>query len=208
MNLSKIITIGIWISVAAFASSAIGHAEEKKQAGEEYYVWLAPSGAEYEKLHALVCDLAKKYQSPCFLPHMTVVGPVQGSLAEVTRQTKKLADQTQSLQAQLSVIEWTIPDDLYRSFIVLIEPTNALQRLYQATANVFGKNNKPPYHISLMYTKLPLAEREKIRDEIYRGKKATDFNETILLDRLQICFTTNLPPSEWKCPAEIPLKIQ
>jgi hypothetical protein len=170
-----------------------------------YSVWLAPSGAQYDSLRSVVCELAARYPSHCFMPHVTVVGDVPGTLDDLARRAKDLARRTGVLDARLTSMEWT--RDYYRSFIVLIDETAGFSKLYDDTCAVIGKCQTRPYHMSIMYTdKLGDSARAVIRDSLYAGRGARTFGRTVRLTRLLVCFTSGLPPEEWRCPKEIKLE--
>jgi Cyclic phosphodiesterase-like protein len=171
---------------------------------QQYSVWLVPSGVQYDSLRSLVCELAARYPSHCFIPHVTVVGDVPGTLDEITHRAETLARRTNVLEARLTSIEWT-HGNYFRSFYVLIDETAAVSKLYDDTCAVIGKCQTRPYHMSMMYTdRLSDSARAAIRDSLY-ARGARTFGATVRLTRLVVCFTTGLPPEEWTCPAEIAL---
>jgi hypothetical protein len=170
-----------------------------------YSVWLAPSGAQYDSLRSLVCGLAARYPSHCFIPHVTVVADVPGTLDDIAHRANDLARRMGALEARLTSIEWT--HDYYRSFIVLIDETAGFAKLYGDTCAVIGKCQTRPYHMSIMYAdKLGDSARAAIRDSLYTGRGARTLGRTVKLTRLLVCFTSGLPPEEWTCPREIKLE--
>jgi hypothetical protein len=173
---------------------------------DTYSVWLVPSGAQYDSLRSVVCELAARYPSHCFMPHVTVVGDVQGTLEDITQRAERLAQSTSALDARLTSIEWT-PGSYFRSFVVLINETPGFSKLYEDTCTIVGKCQTRPYHLSVMYTdKLSDSARAAIRDSLYARRSAKTFGSTVRLARLLVCFTSGLPPEEWTCPREIKLE--
>jgi hypothetical protein len=171
-----------------------------------YSVWLVPSGAQYDSLRSLVCGLAARYPSHCFMPHVTVVGDVQGTLDDITHRAEKLAQRTGLLDARLTSIGWT-PGNYFRSFYVLIDETAGFSKLYVDTCAVIGKCQTRPYHMSIMYTDtLSDSARAAIRDSLYAGRGSRTFGSTVRLTRLLVCSTSGLPPEKWTCPKEIKLE--
>ena len=170
-----------------------------------YSVWLAPSDAQYDSLRSVVCALAARYHSHCFIPHVTVVGDVAGTLQDVAQRAETLAQRTGVLEARLTSIAW-VPGNYFRSFIVLIDETAGFSKLYDDTCTIIGKCQARPYHLSIMYTdKLSDSARTAIRDSLYARRVAKSIGSTVRLTRMLVCFTTGLPPEQWTCPKEIKL---
>jgi cyclic phosphodiesterase-like protein len=171
-----------------------------------YSIWLAPSGAQYDSLRALVCGLAARYPSHCFMPHVTVVGDVHGTLDDIAHRAEQLARRTGVLEARFTSIEWK-RGDYFRSFYVLIDETAGFSKLYEDTCAVIGKCQTRPYHMSVMYTdKLSDSARAVIRDSLYARRGTRSFGRTVRLTRLLVCATSGLPPEEWTCPREMKLE--
>ena len=140
------------------------------------------------------------------MPHVTVVGDVEGTLDEIAQRAEKLAKRTRPLEARLTSIEWK-DGNYFRSFYVLIDETAGFSKLYEDTCAVMGKCQTRPYHMSIMYTdKLSDSARAAVRDSLYAGRGAKSLGSTVRLNRLVVCFTTGLPPEEWTCPKEIKLE--
>lgn len=192
--------------LVATATIACGERPGREPAEEEYSLWLVPSGAQYDSLHQLMCELAARYPSHCFVPHVTVVGEVKGSLEEATRRARALARRTGPLEARLTTIAWA-PDEYYRAFYLVVEETPAFTKLYEDTCEIAGKCHRRPYHLSLLYTdKLSDQEKVAIRDSLYAARGGPAFGMPIRITRLLMCSTSGLPPEQWTCPAEIRLE--
>ena len=98
-----------------------------------YSVWLLPSGAQYDSLHALICGLSARYPSPCFMPHVTVVGDVPGTLEDIAYRTEKLARRTrltvrQAPRQPRRATRYGDPAASCRSFHFVTSCTPALKR--------------------------------------------------------------------------------
>jgi len=173
---------------------------------EQYSLWLEPSGAADDSVRRVVCELAQRYPSHCFNPHMTVVGDVAGSLDDITRRAKLLATRTPALEATLTTVGWHA-GDFFRSFYVLIEETPPLSKLYRDTCEIVGRCQTRPFHMSLMYTdQLSDSARAAIRDSLYAIRGGSGFGTTLRLDRLTVCASAGLPPERWTCPVSIDLR--
>jgi hypothetical protein len=171
-----------------------------------YSVWLIPSGAQYDSLHAVICGLSARYPSHCFMPHVTVVGDVQATLEDIAHRVAQLARRTHALDARLTTIEWT-RDNYYRSFYVLIDETPEFTKLYDDTCAVIGKCQTRPYHMSLMYTStLSDMVKARIRDSLSAAGRGQIIGGRVRLTRLVVCSTAGLPPEQWTCPKEVRLE--
>lgn len=172
----------------------------------QYSLWLVPSGAQYDSLQRVSCDLARRYAAHCSMPHMTVVGDVVGSLEDVGRRAHALALRTRPLMVDLTTIGW-VPGVFFRSFYVLVNETAEVSALYDATCATVGKCQTRPFHMSLMYTdRLSDSARAVIRDSLYAGGDRTSLAIRVRLDRLMVCSSAGRPPEEWACPIAIELR--
>lgn len=176
----------------------------------QFSIWLVPSGTQYDSLRGMVCELAARYPSHCFMPHVTAVGDVSGTLDDIAQRAARLAQRTGLVEARLTSIGWT-PGDYFRSFYVLIDETAQFSKLYEDTCAVIGKCQTRPYHMSIMYTDaLSDSAKIAIRDSLLAWRGGKGFGATVRLTRLLVCFTTGLPPEEWTCPRayELPVRTE
>ena len=113
------------ICAALVAVAPVGADEVVRQ----YSLWLVPSGYQFERLQALVWDLAKEHGSPRYVPHVTAVGELSGTLTQIGRQAQELADHTHPLEAVMTTVAWS-KDDYWMSFYMPILPTPPFHRFY------------------------------------------------------------------------------
>jgi len=191
---------------AAMLLLAARAARAQAPAPTQYSLWLVPSGAQYDSLRQLSCDLAQRYAAHCSMPHVTVVGDVLGNLDDVSRRAHALALRTRAMTVELTTISW-VPGVFFRSFIVLVTETSEVSALYDATCETVGKCQTRPFHMSLMYTdNLTDSAKAAVRDSVYSVIGRKQLGMTIRLDRLLVCSSAGLPPEKWTCPVSIELR--
>ena len=56
-----------------------------------YSIWLMPEGKHYRLLNNTIYEFSKKYSTPSFLPHVTLLGDVEGNESDISNKTTLLA---------------------------------------------------------------------------------------------------------------------
>lgn len=118
-----------------------------------YSIWLVPGDENYKLLFDLIVSLSKKYPSPGFEPHITLIGGIDLPEGKAVVKTYKIASQLKQFSITLDQIG-------YQNFY--------FRSLYLqgkvSSQKVFGVKDTSPYfpHLSLLYGNISEFEKLKI----------------------------------------------
>jgi hypothetical protein len=139
-----------------------------------YSIWLVPSQPAQAQFAQAIIDLAKRYQSPWFVPHMTVSGDVEIGLDDLIQKLEPVAEQAARLTVQIDKIE--IGHKYYQCVYAKLIKSRALIKLYEQTCAALNRPADPGWlaHSSLLYG---------------------DFDDTIKLEAKKVAESLVLPTS-------------
>jgi len=165
-----------------------------------YSVWLISEGKINEKLSAIISSLSKKYNSPLFEPHVTLIGGFVGDEKELLHKTEVLSRRIKPFNVKLTRTHQL--NEFFRSFFILVEKTPELMNAYREAINVFGLSEDPDYmpHVSLIYGDFEPKIKENIVKEIGR-----DFNISFKAEKIHFVFNDERN-KKWKRIASFPLE--
>ncbi len=168
---------------------------------KRYALWLRPENEAHERFQALIAILSRRYHAPLFEPHITLLGGITGTDAEVTAKTARLAVEIEPFEVQLTTMDYR--DEYYRCLYVKAVPTNTLREAHHLARRWFEPASGDEYlpHLSLLYGDFSAQEKEKILAEIGRG-----FNSTFHVNRLAL-YATEQAPEKWHCLKTFPLML-
>jgi 2'-5' RNA ligase len=158
---------------------------------KEYSIWLMPTGRIYTELNELIYDLGRRYNSPYFEPHVTLIGSIRGAEKDITTKTEKLASIIHPYEMELNKVSRL--NEYFRCiFLKAILSDDVIKANSQARA-LFDQNNNQEYmpHLSLIYGNYNQNTKNKIISEIDR-QIPLSFD----VDKIHL-FSTNGPVSEW-----------
>jgi len=114
-------------------------------------LWLMPNEADAQRLAVLVADLARRFDTPLFTPHLTLKGDSALPPAALEAATAKAAHEVAAFAQPIAAIETSAA--YFRAFYARFTVSPALARLKRAldgdAADVFMP------HVSLLYGDLP-----------------------------------------------------
>ena len=128
-------------------------------------LWVVPSGEAHESLGRLIADLARRYGTPEFGPHVTLIGEVEGSLDEVLARAGQLAASLRPFGIWLG--RPRSENVYFRSLYLGVRRTAPLLRTHRMACAAFGLTTaqyRP--HLSLLYGDLPRATKQALTDEL------------------------------------------
>ena len=166
--------------------------------GKLYSLWITPTSDLKESLDELILKLSKKYKSPRFEAHMTLLGNIDSDEKTMIQKTKELTSETKTFSLQLDEISFSTT--YFQSVLVRVRSTDELMEANLKAKKVFQMdNNVFMPHISLLYGNHQMKLRGKIASEIELPKYKYFKAEKIIV----IPSTQN--PAEWAHLAEISL---
>ena len=169
---------------------------------KRYAIWYEPTGIIRDELKKIILDLSKKYNSPIFEPHITLLPGgceldkkiVIDKLSEIVRKTKPFKTTFGKLN-QL--------DEHFKSIFIEVEKTKDLINFansIQKEVNGKAALNYSP-HLSILYGDFS-NEKKDATIKLLGGK----YDKSFILNKVDVVeYEFNQPPETWKKVASIEL---
>ena len=141
--------------------------------GAGFSLWIVPDGEVHRRLAALIGALARRFGSPVFDPHVTLLAGLPGPAASVVARAPEVMR-----GAKAFPIRFVGPEkgeSYFRSLYLHVEPSPQLLALHAAAREAFGRTEKAPFfpHLSLMYgAPPPPSVIEEVRPAVPDGFEA------------------------------------
>jgi 2'-5' RNA ligase len=118
---------------------------------EYHSIWLMPCSKEEQTFAGIVRDLAKRFDSPIFQPHLTLVEDMPRRCEDLKPLLEQLADGIASFDASVVAVEES--PLYYRSFYARFPVAPPLRALKKRAVDLFGVGSLEAFmpHISLAY---------------------------------------------------------
>ena len=157
-----------------------------------YSLWLEPNGDVAYKLQERIKKLSRKYQTPIFPPHVTLLGSLQASQTELVSLTNTLASSLHPFD--LTLTKGGYLDRFYQSLFIHIDKTNKLKEARSLACQLFDQSDADGYmpHLSLLYGELSRNEKERILNIMGREFHISFSAKSIVL------MQTEGQPEQWK----------
>jgi 2'-5' RNA ligase len=165
-------------------------------------IWVIPAAGDLAALERLVRDLADRFGSPRFQPHLTLVEDMERSVDDLVPLVERIADGIGSFEAKVEEIG--AGDFFFRSFYARFGAKGPLLELKRRAIEKVLPGDIAEFmpHISLAYgVEETLAKRDAIAEveNLLLGKPVT-------FDRVCVVASgKELPIDGWAVRAEIPL---
>jgi len=166
---------------------------------EVYSLWFMPKGQIADDLQALIIELSRRYSTPKFQPHVTLIGELALPPAETIDKIKDLAALLKPFTIRMK--EVTYLNEYFRCLFIKAARTEALIHAH-STANKVFKQDGSEYmpHLSLVYGDLETDTKQEIIREIDKGINIEFLAKEIYL------YNTAGNPEEWYCLLETALR--
>lgn len=134
----------------------------------KYSLWLEPEGNIGYRLQERIEKLGKKYDTPLFEPHVTLLGDLRHGETELIQLTDTLAGSLHPLELLLTKAD--CGNSFYQSIFVHVEKSKELQSARKIACRLFDKNDSEDYmpHLSLLYGDMSRNEKELILNVMER----------------------------------------
>ena len=165
-------------------------------------IWLMPAADDAARLERIVGDLAGRFGSPRFQPHLTLVEDMERSVEDLAPLVGQVADGIAAFEAP--VAEIGVSDLFFRSFYARFAAQGPLLELKRRAIDTIQPGDIAEFmpHISLAYG---LAETLEKRDAIAEAENLL-LGEPIRFDRVCVVASgKELPIESWSIRAETPL---
>lgn len=169
------------------------------QENKLYHLWLKPETTAHVELSELIRQLSQTYNTRLFDPHVTLLGNITGSEADLITKTAEVSKQVSRITATIERAAYL--NEFYRSLFLLVKPTaeliNANTYAKQAFRSLLNESFMP--HLSLLYGNIPVDEKETIIKKL-NSRLFTPF----YLDKI-VLFCTSNDPVKWYPVQSFPL---
>ncbi len=161
-----------------------------------YSIWVEPTEKDTKYLSLIIQNLAKKYDSPTFNPHITVYSGVKNASAAKSA-IRNCADM-KKLVVKITTLEFS--DNLWKTVFANVEKNQKLLQINNAIKKHVPLNPKYDFnpHISMIYKKLNDSQKQKIINDLKIKSKFTFDKITII--------TSSKNVGKWKVVDSIVLK--
>ena len=124
-----------------------------------YAIWALFSDEDSKYLTDVIDDLSKKYDSPTFLPHITLYGLVDIHLNYLTEIIENCSSKIDSLTIKQDKIDYS--DDFWKTVFITIKRNTELEKIHSCMYSNLSKFSQYSFfsHISLIYKKLSIQEK-------------------------------------------------
>ena len=131
-----------------------------------FSLWLRPEQRQIDELTEIVSDLAHRYCTQPFPPHITLLSSISADITTIRQACKKIVDQTLEFEIPLQKIDYT--EAYYRNFYILAEFTSPLLTIYEYAKKLLSFANAEKYmpHVSLLYGDLDIETKESLKKRL------------------------------------------
>ncbi len=151
-----------------------------------------PYGDIAFKLQQRINELSKKYDTPSFEPHLTLLGSMNHGVTELIQLTNTLAGVLDPFEILLTRLGYR--DTFYQSFFIHAKKSEELMKARNTAERLFDISPEQDYmpHISLMYGDFKSEEKERIISRMSREVYISFRVNSLML------VNTKGKPKEWK----------
>ena len=131
-----------------------------------FAIWLLPNKEDTQFLETIINNLSQEFNTPKFLPHITVYGLVNTDLSIVEDAVKNSIDEIEPFIVKKSGIGYS--DDMWKTLFINITSNTELHLINSKLGNKLDKYVQYEFspHISLMYKKMKKTEKMKILESL------------------------------------------
>jgi 2'-5' RNA ligase len=140
---------------------------------EVFSLWLMPEGDRRVRLADTIHALARRYNTPEFEPHVTLLGSVERSYDAIGGCLRTLVRQIHPMSIRLESIESR--DQYFRCLYLRVENSRELQDARLKACALFDRDEPYQPHLSLMYGAIGADAKQALARDIGAGLSGTRF---------------------------------
>lgn len=131
-------------------------------ASSVHSLWLQTSGDTAFRLQERINKMSRKYGTPTFAPHITLLGGLKASQTELVSLTNMLASSLYSFELTLTKAGYH--DQFYQALFIGVKENKILSEIRKRACRLFDMKDADGYdpHLSLLYGDLSQNEKERI----------------------------------------------
>lgn len=159
---------------------------------DQFSIWIVPSGDFYSEYKRIIQEFSKEFGTPEFDPHVTLLGGLTGTYADIFEKTKQLAALLKPYLLELE--NFGYEDYYFRSLYIKVRQSEKVMEAYKTAIKVFKVPDPQPYmpHLSLLYGNISLAEKRAATSRIQ-----FEVNRSFRVDQLSLYLVSG-KVNEWR----------
>ena len=167
-----------------------------------FSLWLMPPRDTSQRLKQCILDLSRRFASPAFEPHVTLLGRLEGTETELRYRASILASRLTPVVIQLKDVASL--NEYFRCLFIRVARSRSLLEAYRAAVETLGTVEQLKFmpHPSLVYANLDRDEKLRAIQEI-----GTSFHGRFQVRNIHLYSTTG-SPEEWFCTGQFGLGKQ
>jgi hypothetical protein len=156
-----------------------------------YHLWFKPSGKAYNVLIRTIRDLARELDAPIFEPHISLIGNLDGTEAELRKKTEELAHQLEPFKAILT--EPSYRDTHFQCLFILVKQTPLIMSAHTIATGFFHKPHQTYMpHVSLVYGTYPESRKKLVIENL-----PADIRTSFEVSELYLVKADSPDPKDW-----------
>lgn len=161
------------------------------QIAPQYSLWLRPTQIQIDEFTNIISELAHRYRTILFPPHITLLSSITVKLNSVEQACEKIIDRIHSFEIPMQKIAYTTA--FYRNLFIMAELTSTLTTLHEDMKTELEIEICEEFmpHVSLLYGKLDVKIKEYLKNEL-----SESYPKIFQCSRLDIYNSTGKAP-DW-----------
>ncbi len=157
--------------------------------------WLVPAPREREFFASLIEEFARRFDSPVFEPHLTLVG----GIANHDRTLQAFRKRSVNARCELEIEGVHFSERYTKTLFVCFHLSDELRELRNAITQALDLESEDDFdpHLSLLYKKMPPAEQEELARSIKLPFQRASF-EGLKLIAYPPTMTTRADVEAWR----------
>jgi 2'-5' RNA ligase len=165
----------------------------------KFSLWLMPPNNISRRLKPFVLRLSKRFASPVFEPHVTLLGRLEGTEAEFRSKASILASRLTPIRIELEEMGYL--DEYFRCLFIRVARSRDLLAAYRTAVEIVGIDNQSEFmpHLSLLYADLDNDAKLRAIQDIGTSSQGCFQARCIHL------YSTTGSPEKWYCVGQFAL---
>ena len=163
--------------------------------GLTYSIWLMPDGKYASSVSKIINDISKKYNTPIFKPHVTLIGDCE---KEKCDKIYFIFKKKKIKPIEIILKDFDYKDSFFQCLYIKVIKSYQLCKTRNFLIKSLKINSKKIYepHMSIVYSNLKISEKKKII------KKLGTFRDNFIADKLFLA-ENDYDNLNWKVIEEI-----
>lgn len=155
-----------------------------------YSLWLIPDEPAFSNSSKIIENLSEKYNSPKFIPHITLLGRMEGEEEDLIKKTEKLVTQLFPLTIKLESFGFS--EYKHKALYLNVEKSEELLSANKKASKIFNHDAEFAPHLSLLWGTFDIDLKLKIIEDL--GEQ----NDTFKISSIVLYDITDTNENLWK----------